>query len=308
MKRVGLHLILLAFCISSFPVLMAQGIPSGFNYQGRLFDPEANLGLGAPVTGEQSVVFRLYDDGVNGNLVWSRRMTVFCNDNGEFNLVVSDAGQAVAGEPTTPLIEVLPEYVTLYLGMQVGEEPEIETLQQLVTTPYAQIADKAGTAVTSERAVRTEGTAVPPVVVGSAQGGFEVEQVSDGNVLRMDPAVIEAEGDLNLNTRSDQPVTVGGRLTYEGSILGPMEPRNAGNHTETHDGFVFVRFRNRSITISHGIISITSDRRISSGSDTDEDDGCLVIPVYKGVSYTVNVGTSTTAGGFAQFHYRAIGK
>ncbi|MBR4191018.1 MAG: hypothetical protein IKQ55_13795, partial [Kiritimatiellae bacterium] len=68
-----------------------------FAYQGALKDI-----AGAPLTGEKTVEFRIYDTATGGTPLWARRLTVLLNEKGLFNVGLSDdAGEPIEGTSTS---------------------------------------------------------------------------------------------------------------------------------------------------------------------------------------------------------------
>lgn len=282
----------------------AQSLPPGFNYQGRLYDPDDNQGLGGPITGQQDIVFRIYDDGSASTPVWAREMPVFLNESGEFNMLIMDAGTLLPGGPTNSLVSIFSGQSSLYLGLQVvGNGDEISPRQQLVTAPYALRAGTVNTAHASTHAAEA-GSANPvaPIVVGSGTGGFVIEQVSGGGVLRLDPQVIESQTNLLLNTVSTNAVVFGGDLKYTGSIFGPLEARTAGNKpAEGVDGFIYAWGKNVDLNINEQY-RLTLDLEPS-----DADEGCLVVPVRGMSSYRLHA-SGVDPGDNYGFYFRALGR
>lgn len=115
-----------------------QAAPAQFAYQGVLTDT-AN----APLTGAQQVKLRLYDvpDG-NKAALWGRRYAVQLDENGLFNVEVSDVtGTPISGEQYDPLDVVFTGTNVLYIGLTVeGSSGEITPRQKLLPVPFAAVA------------------------------------------------------------------------------------------------------------------------------------------------------------------------
>lgn len=296
----------LALLVGTATAVHAQNIPPGFNYQGSLFDPNANLNLGGPVTGLQQIVFRLYDAGTGGNLKWARQIPVFLNDTGKFNIVISDAGSLVAGAPTSTLLSVFSANSSLYMGVQVlSNGTEITPYQQIITAPYALKAETAQTAVTADYTVGALSAQAAPIVLGGGIGGFTIEQIPGGGILRLDPVAIESPGDLLLNTYRTNATILGGNVRYTGSCFGPLVTLPAGSFvTVTNDGFVLcaVRAMNANINADNGAELYLAHE----SNNTATDEGCFTVPIRRGTGF------STSSGGdnvntWSRFYFRAIG-
>jgi hypothetical protein len=111
----------------------AQSVPPLVNYQGMLTDASGNA-----LTGTKKIEFNLYDAATGGNKVWGPQ--VFSSVplvNGMFNVILGTtdtAGRSIAeafgGKDR-------------YLGIKVGDEPELGPRQQILSTPFAINADNA---------------------------------------------------------------------------------------------------------------------------------------------------------------------
>jgi microcystin-dependent protein len=116
-------------------VLAGFAAGAAFTYQGAV----KNVG-GTPLTGNQTVEFRLYTQATGGTPVWARKRNVLLNANGLFNTSISDDGDPITGTPETPLAAVLANNAntTLYIGLTVDETSgEISPRQALLAVPYA---------------------------------------------------------------------------------------------------------------------------------------------------------------------------
>lgn len=110
--------------------LISPGIsvPKLINYQGKLTD-----GRGSPVPdGEYEVTFSLYTVVEGGTPFWNETQSVE-TDSGLFNVFL---GSSVP-------IDSLPSNGRCYLGVKVGNNPEMEPRQQIVSVGYSYYADNA---------------------------------------------------------------------------------------------------------------------------------------------------------------------
>ena len=105
----------------------AADVPQFITHQGRLLD-----GMGNPVAGSLTVVFTLYDAEQAGNVVWT-----------ETNTVTFDAGYfSVRLGETTPFTGVFTG-APRYLGIKVGNDPEMTPRVAAGSAPYALVAGNA---------------------------------------------------------------------------------------------------------------------------------------------------------------------
>ncbi len=95
--------------------------PKLVNYQGYLTDS-----VGAPITGNRSMVFGLYNAASAGSLLWSETQASVSVSNGIY--------QVNLGSVTPLNLAFNQQY---YLGIAVGGDPEMTPRQPLTSTPYA---------------------------------------------------------------------------------------------------------------------------------------------------------------------------
>ncbi len=117
-----------------------------FAYQGALKDI-----AGAPLTGEKTVEFRIYDTATGGTPLWARRLAVLLNEKGLFNVGLSDdAGEPIEGTSTSDSLAAVvarSSATTLYVGLTVsGSDGETVPRQRLLSVPYATFAGDAANA------------------------------------------------------------------------------------------------------------------------------------------------------------------
>lgn len=131
-----------AFLLSAVSALAAG--PSTINYQGRLTDPS-----GAPLTGDYSVTFGLYDTPLGGSPYWTSSTNVTASD-GLFSLILGES-------PMTPLTPSLFDSPALWLGVQVEGDPELTPRVKLTSVPYSHttqsVNNAAGGQITSDLSV-----------------------------------------------------------------------------------------------------------------------------------------------------------
>ncbi|MBX3012746.1 MAG: hypothetical protein KF832_14615 [Caldilineaceae bacterium] len=101
-------------------------------YQGQLLNPTT----GKPVTnGAYAMTFRLYAVATGGSALWGETQSVNTTD-GLFSTLLTVDGNQFNGQE-------------LYLGIQVGSDPEATPRQPIAYTGYAFRADRAGVADSS---------------------------------------------------------------------------------------------------------------------------------------------------------------
>ena len=114
-----------------------------FAYQGVLRD--AN---NAVMTGTKQIELRLYDVASGGTALWGRAYAVQLDDNGLFNIEVSDAtGSPLSGVSGNSLDVVFAKTDTIYIGIKVQySSGEIVPRQKLLPVPFAAVASNVSRA------------------------------------------------------------------------------------------------------------------------------------------------------------------
>lgn len=103
----------------------AQIEPATLNYQGVLTDT-----TGQSLTGQKTIVVKLYTSQTGGSAFWSDSYTVTLK-NGQFSVVLgSDSNPLPAGSFTG----------TTYIGVQVNSEAEMTPRQKMASVAYALMA------------------------------------------------------------------------------------------------------------------------------------------------------------------------
>jgi hypothetical protein len=114
----------------------AAAVPPFLSEQGRLF-----TSAGAPVTNtDLAIRFTIYTavdgDGHGTGQLWTENQTVAVDD-GYFSVVLGDTSGGGTALPAN-----LFNGSTRYLGIKVGTDPEMEPLQEIVSVPYALVAQR----------------------------------------------------------------------------------------------------------------------------------------------------------------------
>jgi microcystin-dependent protein len=124
MRLITKLLVIMLLLLSVVCGLSYAEIPHLINYQGRLTDNQ-----GQPITGTKSVTFRIYDTESGGSPLWQETHTATF-DRGIFNLFIGGV---------TALN--LPFNKPYYLGIQVGDDPEMTPRQRFASVGYAFTAE-----------------------------------------------------------------------------------------------------------------------------------------------------------------------
>jgi hypothetical protein len=105
--------------------------PAIVNYQGMLYDD-----LGAPLSGEYDLTFRLYDDPVVPvtQSLWTETIPGVTVRDGRFSVLLGD---------TTPIDYADFAQANTYVGIQVGTYDELVPRQRFASVPYAFYATRA---------------------------------------------------------------------------------------------------------------------------------------------------------------------
>ncbi|MFQ5854547.1 MAG: hypothetical protein ACE5LU_02730 [Anaerolineae bacterium] len=169
-------------------LVMALAVPALISYQGRLLD-----GAGDPVAdGPYTMIFRLYDVATGGAPLWTETKSVTVA-GGLFTTLLGD---------TTALDLGIFDGRDLWLGVQVGADPEMTPRQRIVSVPYAIFSQDADTLDGShasafaptthhhdDRYVNTDGDLMrgdldhaPVLDVANAGSGYGVSGYSDSNI------------------------------------------------------------------------------------------------------------------------------
>jgi hypothetical protein len=100
-------------------------VPALLTHEGRLLDSNNQ-----PVTTSQIFIYKLYAAATGGTAMWTETLTVTF-DQGYFSVQLGTM---------TAIPDSLLTSGPLYLGIQVGTDPEMTPREQLTSVPYARIA------------------------------------------------------------------------------------------------------------------------------------------------------------------------
>ena len=111
---------------------IAQAVPAQLAHQGRLLDADD-----VPLEGENDLNFRIFDDPNNGYVQWEETHTLDLV-NGYYSVILG------AQESANPLDSAILESTTsLYLELTVNSNSPMQPRHQLVSAPFAILADTA---------------------------------------------------------------------------------------------------------------------------------------------------------------------
>ena len=116
--------------------MSASAIETTLAYQGVLRDAQGNV----ISQRSQMITFRLYSQASGGTPLWARAIAVNLDENGLFNVELSDTGTSVSGASNETLAAALKaaRSGTLYVGLEVaGSSGEIAPRQKILMTPYS---------------------------------------------------------------------------------------------------------------------------------------------------------------------------
>ncbi|HWR83318.1 MAG TPA: hypothetical protein VN285_08445 [Candidatus Deferrimicrobium sp.] len=124
MKQVATLAITLTIAVLVLAPHAIAEVPQMINYQGRLTDT-----AGAPLSGMYSIKFRIYDSATDGNELWSSDGFVgVLVENGLFNHLLGESRL---------LPDSISEYDSLWLSIQVYNQPEFNPRTRLVSLLYS---------------------------------------------------------------------------------------------------------------------------------------------------------------------------
>ena len=190
----------LLIILAAAMALSASAIETTIAYQGVLRDAQGNV----LTVHAQTITFRLYNQASGGTPLWGRAIAVNLDNNGLFNVELSDAGTSVEGATYETLAEALKAARSgaLFVGLEVADSSgEISPRQKILMTPYSSWAAD----------------------VTNASGDFTVAgRATIGAVEVTDGLTVAGNTTLAGNTTFNNNVTVNGALTVKdtGSFKG----------------------------------------------------------------------------------------
>jgi hypothetical protein len=196
------------FCavLCAFALSMTQAeVPKLINYQGKLTTPQ-----GALVDTTVSMQFSIYSDSTGGDMLWSETQASVKVDKGIFNVLLGS-------------VDEIPESVFTgnirYLGVKVGDDPEMTPRRAIVSVGYAYRSTDADTArfafnarsadstqfsLSAEHAITSDSATNADMVDGkhaSELEGISPHQVYESEWFQQDPYPNCYEKTHNLGTK-----------------------------------------------------------------------------------------------------------
>jgi microcystin-dependent protein len=129
-RSISIFTICLVF-FAAGALALAAGYPTSISYQGTMVDK-----TGVPVTGGKSIKFSLYSTTGGATSLWSETQAVTVT-NGQFSAQLGSASQLDAAKFKGKT----------YLGLTIGNDPEMSPRQQMVSVPYAMNGVPAGSVI-----------------------------------------------------------------------------------------------------------------------------------------------------------------
>lgn len=110
--------------------LVFPAVPPMINYQGKLTKPTGALIVDTTVTME----FKIYDDSTGGNVLWQETQNNVKVELGIFNVLLGSV---------TPIPDSAFDGNIKYLGVKIGDEPEMTPRKPILSVGYAMKAGNA---------------------------------------------------------------------------------------------------------------------------------------------------------------------
>jgi hypothetical protein len=142
--------------------LSSAQVPQMINYQGKL-----TTNTGAPVNDTLPMVFSIYSDTGGTNLLWTETQPAVVVDKGVFNVLL--------GSVSSISYSVF-EGSIRYLGVKVGDDPEITPRKPMLSVAYA-VTDGDWT-INENNVYRSQGN----VGIGTSSPGTKLEVAGDATI------------------------------------------------------------------------------------------------------------------------------
>lgn len=135
-----LDTILMAFCLALVlvPTRARAAVPQSLTQQGRLLNMD-----GTPVTGPVRMIFAIYDSSSATTPLWTETQSNVALDNGAFSVQLGS---------TTPFPSTLWSGPTRYVGVTIGNDPEMTPREEITSVPYALMCAQADHASSADSA------------------------------------------------------------------------------------------------------------------------------------------------------------
>lgn len=293
MKRV----IFTASCSIFFAAFFLTPLPAAagsrkFNVQGKLTNA-----AGLPLSGAQSVTFKLYEASTGGSAIWdSGVLSVTPSTGGLFNVALASG---------TPDLDTLGFFQPYFLSIKIGADAEMAPRQELGSSPYSFGSSKNFVVRDS---LTTSGT-LGIVQFGSTAGLTPKLQFYTG--VTSTRAYIQADaldlGDMKLQTQGGKPLL----LNPEGGHLGiGTTTPTVRLQVQSSSGVADVAEFKSTGTVSRVYLNATAGRKwaleSADGALNFVDSSTAATRVNISTFGNVGIGTSNPAGTGLGSTYRTL--
>lgn len=137
MKR---HVAIMLFCALFLALTSARAqaaVPLTLTQQGRLLNAD-----GTPVTSPVRMIFNIYDSSSSTTPLWTETQSNVMLDSGAFSVQLGSV---------TPFPATVWNGQTVYLGVTVGNDPEMTPREQITSVPYALMCGQADNATSASQ-------------------------------------------------------------------------------------------------------------------------------------------------------------
>lgn len=130
--RVKLLISGVLFAVFCFSSLSYSGVPQMINYQGKITTP-----AGVLVDTTVQMIFTIYDAAVDGGVLWADTQFAVVVEKGVFSVLLGSGN---------PVPDSVFDGNVRYLGVKVGDDPEMTPRKSIVSVGYAYKSEHADTA------------------------------------------------------------------------------------------------------------------------------------------------------------------
>jgi hypothetical protein len=161
------------------PIRAFAAVPTTLTQQGRLLNTD-----GTPVSGPVRMIFNIYASSSSTTPLWTETQSNVMLESGAFSVQLGSM---------TPFPGTLWNGQTVYLGVTVGNDPEMTPREQITSVPYALMCAQADHATNSDA---LGGVSAASYALGSQLTGGTVTSVASGAGLTGGP--ITTSGTLSV--------------------------------------------------------------------------------------------------------------
>jgi hypothetical protein len=278
--------------------LTFAAVPPMINYQGKLATPSGALIVADTVTME----FKIYDDSTGGTILWQETQNSVKVEHGIFNVLLGSVN---------PIPDSVFNGNIRYLGVKVGDDPEITPRKPMVSVAYAYKSFEADTAEYARAGAGGDNDWVFPTSAGGTNprpylytyGSWGIARF--GNVLWGNNDSTHVNLGVACTTGNSGPYnkwcTVGGGLTNTASggsaTVGGGRSNTASGGSATVGGGSFNTASNDLATVGGGGENTASGERASVGGGFENTASGWCATVGGGVQNTASNYFATVGGG-----------